>query len=45
MGILILIGTIVLIAVIGRYAIAEGQRVENRKKFDRNLRNFDSRKK
>jgi hypothetical protein len=45
MGILILIGTIVLIAIIGRYAIAEGHRIESQKKFDRNLRNFDSRKK
>jgi hypothetical protein len=41
----ILMGVIIAIILLGRYAIAEGQRIERQKKFDRNLRNFDSRKK
>jgi uncharacterized protein YxeA len=46
-----MIGTIILIVVIavtvalGRYAIAEGQRIERQNKFIRNLNNHDKKKK
>ena len=44
-------GTVILLVVIGatvllgRYAIAEGHRIEQQKKFMRNMKKFDKRKK
>ena len=44
-GTFILIVVIAVTILIGKHAIAEGQRVEQNKKFMKNLRNFDKRKK
>jgi len=44
-------GTVIFIVVIGitvllgRYALAEGRRIEQQKKFQRNMNNFDKNKK
>ena len=44
-------GTVIFIAVIaitillGRYALSEGQRIENQKKFMKNMKNFDTKNK
>jgi len=43
-GPLILMVVIAATVMLGRYAIAEGQRKERLKKFNRNLHNFDSKK-
>ena len=40
-GIIILISVLVVTILIGRHAIAEGQRHERNKKFMENLNNFD----
>ena len=45
MEVLILISIITITVLLGRYAIAEGQRKEQQKKFYRNLENFDKKKK
>ena len=37
MGIFIFIAVIVITACLGRYAIAEGQRIERQKKFNKNF--------
>jgi hypothetical protein len=37
MGVIIFIAVIIITALLGRYAIAEGQRIERRKKFNKNL--------
>ena len=44
-GTLILISVVVITILLGRYALAEGRRVEQQKKFMRNMNNFDKRKK
>ena len=45
MGTLILLGVIGVTILLGRYAIAEGQRIEQQKKFMRNMENFGKRTK
>ena len=44
-GTIILIIVMVVIVCLGRYAIAEGQRIESQKKFMRNMNSFDKKKK
>jgi len=44
-GTVILVIVIAVTVLLGRYAIAEGQRIEQQKKFNRNMNNFDKRKK
>ena len=39
MGTLIFIAVIVVTILLGRYALAEGQKIERRKKFMKNLNN------
>jgi hypothetical protein len=41
---LILISVIVVTYYLGRYAIAEGQRIERQKQFMEDMENFDKRK-
>ena len=41
---LILILILISIIILGRYAIAEGQRIENQKKLMKNMENFDKNK-
>ena len=41
----IFIVIMVITVLLGRYAITEGQRKEQQKKFYRNLENFDKKKK
>ena len=38
---LITIGIIILMYLLGKYAIEEGQRVERQKEFEKNLENWD----
>jgi len=45
MGTLILLGVIGVIVLLGRYAIAEGHRVENHKKFMKDLNEWDKKNK
>ena len=45
MGTIILITVIVVIFYLGRYAIREGQRIEQQKEFMRNLNNHGKNKK
>lgn len=45
MSTIILISVIVGIYYLGRYAIAEGQRIERQKQFMEDMENFDKRKK
>jgi len=44
MGILILLAVIGAIVLLGRYALAEGHRIEAQKKFMKNMNNFDTKK-
>ena len=44
-GILILLTVIVVMYLIGKYAIEEGQRVERQKKMMKDLENFDKKHK
>ena len=44
MGILILLAVIAAIVLLGRYALAEGHRIEAQKKFMKNMNNFDTKK-
>ena len=44
-GTFILIIVMIVTVLLGRYAIAEGHRVEKQKKFMRDMENFDKRKK
>ena len=44
-GIVIFIAVIVVTILLGKYAIAEGYRIEQQKKFHRNMNNFDKNKK
>ena len=43
-GIVILLIVIGAVALLGRWAVAEGQRIEQQKKFMRNMNNFDKNK-
>ena len=45
MGTFIIIAVMVITVLLGRYAIVEGQRIEQQKKFHRNMNNFDKNKK
>ena len=45
MNILILLAVIVVTILLGRYAIEEGQRQERHKKFMKDMKNFDKKKK
>ncbi len=38
---LIVVGIIIAIYLLGKYAIEEGQRVERQKDFEKNLENWD----
>ena len=42
---LIAIGVIIVMCLLGKYAIEEGQRVERQKEFEKNLRNWDKKNK
>ena len=44
MSTLILLAVIAGIILLGRYALAEADRIERQKKFMRNMKNFDNRK-
>ena len=44
-GTVILVIVIAVTVLLGRYAIAEGQRIEQQKKFNRNMNKFNKRKK
>ncbi len=45
MGIITLLAIILAVVLLGRYALSEGQRIENQKKFMKNMENFDKKKK
>ena len=44
-GTVIFIAVMVITVLLGRYAIAEGQKKERQKKFMKNMNNFDKNKK
>jgi|TARA_R110001583_G_scaffold95549_1_gene239371 hypothetical protein len=44
-GTFVLIAVMVITVLLGRYAIAEGHRVEKQKKFMKDMENFDKKKK
>jgi len=44
-GTVILLIVIAVTVLLGRYAIAEGHRIEQQKKFMKNMKKFDKRKK
>ena len=44
-GTVIFIVVMVITVLLGRYALAEGHRIEQQKKFHRNMNNFDKKKK
>ena len=44
MEVFVFIGVIVVVILLGRYAISEGQRLESQKRFMKNMNEFDSRK-
>ena len=44
-GTFILIAVMVITVLLGRYALAEGHRIEKQKKFMKDMENFDKRKK
>jgi len=41
---LIVLGVIIAMYLLGKYAIEEGQRSERQKEFERNLKEFDNKK-
>ncbi len=45
MSTLIVITIVALVILLGRYAIAEGQRIERNKKFMKNMNNYDKKRK
>ena len=45
MSTIIFIVVMVITVLLGRYAIAEGQRAERQKKFMKNMKNFDTKNK
>jgi|TARA_R110001583_G_scaffold9061_1_gene42740 hypothetical protein len=45
MNIVILIAVITMIVLLGRYILTEGHRLEQKKKFMKNINNFDKNKK
>ena len=44
-GTFIIIAVMVITVLLGRYALAEGHRIEKQKKFMKDMENFDKRKK
>ena len=44
-GTFIFIVVMVITVLLGRYALAEGRRIEQQKKFMKNMNNFDKNKK
>ena len=44
-GTFIFLTVIVITLLLGRYAIREGQRIENQKKFMKNMKRFDTKSK
>ena len=44
MGTFIIIAVMVITVLLGRYALAEGQRIEQQKKFIKNMNNHDKNK-
>ena len=44
MGTFIIIATMVIIAILGKYAITEGQRAERQKKFMKNMNKYKTTK-
>ena len=44
-GTFIFIAVMVITVLLGKFALAEGRRIEQQKKFERNMNNFDKRKK
>ena len=44
-GTFIFLTVIVITLLLGRYAIREGQRIENQKKFMKNMKRFDTKNK
>ena len=44
-GTFIIIAVMVITVILGRYALVEGRRVEQQKKFMRDMENFHKRKK
>tara|TARA_B110000196_G_C20794100_1_gene496951 strand:- start:46 stop:198 length:153 start_codon:yes stop_codon:yes gene_type:complete len=44
MNTVIFIAIMVIAVLLGRYALAEGQRIESQKKFMKNMNKFDSNK-
>ena len=44
-GTIILLAVIVATILLGRYAIREGHRIEQQKKFIKNMKKFDTKKK
>ena len=42
---LVALGIIVVLFLLGKYAIEEGQRSERQKEFEKNLKNWDKRSK
>ena len=44
-GTFIIIVVMVITVILGRYALAEGRRIEQQKKFMKNMNNFDKNKK
>mgnify|MGYP003673594472 CR=1 FL=1 len=45
MGGLIFVLVIVITAYLGRYALAEGRKIESQKKFMKNMNEYDNKKK
>ena len=44
-GTFIIIVVMVITVILGRYALAEGRRIEQQKKFNKNMNNFGKKKK
>tara|TARA_R110002167_G_scaffold284069_1_gene489271 strand:- start:1426 stop:1608 length:183 start_codon:yes stop_codon:yes gene_type:complete len=42
MNMLILIGVMIAIVLLGRYALTEGRRIESQKKFMKNMNDYDT---
>jgi len=45
MNIVILMAVVTMVILLGRYVLAEGHRLEQKKKFIKNMNNFDKNKK
>ena len=44
-GTFIIIAVMAITVLLGKFALAEGRRIEQQKKFNRNMNNFDKKKK